>query len=1679
MSMKHIKMKRSKKRIVAFVVCVALVLGGVGFATVSYADDLTDPYEPDIYWFLDDTKAASYSIYSTAELYGLAQLVNGTAVNPDTGDRIPAQSFKGVTFTQEENLTLCKPSQKQEWTPIGTKNRPFSGIYDGNGHTLRGMTITNTFSNAGFIGYASSSSYISNLTMTSSSLYLSSIDLTTDTKLVENVGSIVGYCAGTISNCSSKVPITITSKTKTSKENTSVLACVGGIAGKAIGNMYNSSYTGSGAGLTIKVYADSYNEDLRTCHSIGGVVGRFGDPDDHGSMYSCFNGADIWVVTEGAGASDRFGITTYARPYFVGGVCGYANGSIYNSHNGVYDGLYGRAKGTVQTSATDSISGTGIGNRGGDEVGGVVGAVRAESDDPNKYNDGNPDDKIYVQNCYNLGTVVGACAVGGVAGQAGAYCYVTQSYNGMAGNEDIGHVVSTRWNKPCTGGIMGQGRGASVSYCANYALIENVQTGYYTAGVVGTLWRADDYPNLQVELYASFNSGHVYTANRELGTEFREAGICGSNEGYVHDCVMLYGTVPYHDNSPIGANDWGLTSNLNVLTMEEMQTSYCAALLNEANGESWDVYWFMNSESYPVLNVWEDADSVTELSASSIAKVEITKQATYLGPTIEPVPTLSITLTSGRVLWQNTDFYVVPQEGACDVTREGETPYNASIVGLGRFSGRVDNVCMYGIGKGDLSRATIAASSGKYNNGKAVYPSEVHLIMGGAEVDKENYSYRIYDYNTNSLSGNGMHYVIFDSDGYVAFKDSNVLEPLSTATLTGDYVLYDRNKTKISDSDGNVYNPDSGSLVSGTYACSRFKNGSPAGYVIEAVATSSAIKFVGSTTGIYSVSTASLKDDVTIEKIECEGQTWYWDSESATIYALNDKGEVDLAGPSVVFTGKEIKPQFSISYLDQSLQEGSDYRVVYGDPNNGDYNQSLYGINTSATTQDIINGFTVRSADSSRFSNYLPATFTIKPAKFEDCKISIENTEYAFTGQYIVPKVSVTLNGVTLKENRDYTISFSNNLYRGEASYTVTALNNLSGGKTKTYTGTFQIGDGIGISQYTLDTIEDPVYNFGQDPRAIVVMRDKSGKQLALKKGRDYEVSFSSCALGSSEVIVTGIGKYKGTLRQNVTILPLDVENDIYGQVKVKFQDMTYGTWKPDYSESSTTSLLPRYNISSSCPVMSVEMYPVVDWGNEDNNYTVTLADTPYNTRSSQSIIGSVGAYYFDESGKEVNFKTAEPGKLQAEVRFNKYTQSGKVYGCSGSIKKTVDYLIPVDITKDVEWKTEGGCTYDGQAQTPVYGINKGTGNKLVEGKDYSIEYKENTNVGIAEYTVTAIEGGRYTGQYTSTFSILALDLSTVSNISRINNQEYTGTDIEPKPDVYVGKTKLVEGVDYTLAYMHNTAIGTARVYITGMGNYTGRTSKTFKIVGDVHEITKDCIKAIPDFEYTGSAITPVVTVTVDAVVLIKNNDYRISFQNNIERGTAIVIVEGLGKYNGVVQSEFKIVQSSLKTAKVKLPSSYFIYDAKAKKPTASVTKAGRTLKLNTDYTVSYSNNTGIGVAKVILKGKGNYKDSQTVSFNILPKGTTIKKITKGKKKATVKWKKQTTQTTAYQIRYSLKKNMKSSKTKTIKNVKTAKTTIKKLKSKKTYYMQIRTYKKIGKKYYCSPWSKTVKIKVK
>ena len=173
------------------------------------------------------------------------------------------------------------------------------------------------------------------------------------------------------------------------------------------------------------------------------------------------------------------------------------------------------------------------------------------------------------------------------------------------------------------------------------------------------------------------------------------------------------------------------------------------------------------------------------------------------------------------------------------------------------------------------------------------------------------------------------------------------------------------------------------------------------------------------------------------------------------------------------------------------------------------------------------------------------------------------------------------------------------------------------------------------------------------------------------------------------------------------------------------------------------------------------------------------------------------------------------------------------------------------------------------------------------------------------------------------------------------------------------------------------------------------------------------------------------------------------------------------------------------KVSKITLEKSGYEYDGNAKNPNVVVKDSkGTALGKDTDYTVSYEEGrTNAGKYAVTITLQGNYSGTKTVYFTVNPEGTSLSSVKAGKKRFTVKWKKQAKQTTGYELQYGTDSKFKSAKTVIVSKNKTVSASVSKLKAKKKYYVRIRTYKTVkvnGKspKIY-SGWSKVKTVKTK
>lgn len=366
-------------------------------------------------------------------------------------------------------------------------------------------------------------------------------------------------------------------------------------------------------------------------------------------------------------------------------------------------------------------------------------------------------------------------------------------------------------------------------------------------------------------------------------------------------------------------------------------------------------------------------------------------------------------------------------------------------------------------------------------------------------------------------------------------------------------------------------------------------------------------------------------------------------------------------------------------------------------------------------------------------------------------------------------------------------------------------------------------------------------------------------------------------------------------------------------------------------------------------------------------------------------------------------------------------------------------------------------------------------------------------NEKISRITKGKIEG-IYPGKTNITTTVLGKQITIPVTVKAIpikganitlsqNKYEYDKTEKKPNVSVTLNGKILTED-DYNVTYSNNIEVGSATVTINGKGCYTGILTKKFEIYCE-HKDTIEIDEGKPA-TCMENGITEGSHCTYCKSVVVKQNVIKaLGHDNDIEVHKITTT-----KQNGLATFTCKRCGYVLENETIYSPKTIilsgntYIYTGNAKKPKVTVKDSKGNIINSKYYTVTYINNKNVGQATVKIKFDGLlYSGTLSKNYRIIPKSTVISSLKKKKKGFTVKLKKQTVQTTGYQIQYSTSNKFSSSKTKTISKNKTLSKTVSKLKKKKKYYVRVRTYKNVkinGKtvRIY-SNWSKVKTVKTK
>lgn len=608
-----------------------------------------------------------------------------------------------------------------------------------------------------------------------------------------------------------------------------------------------------------------------------------------------------------------------------------------------------------------------------------------------------------------------------------------------------------------------------------------------------------------------------------------------------------------------------------------------------------------------------------------------------------------------------------------------------------------------------------------------------------------------------------------------------------------------------------------------------------------------------------------------------------------------------------------------------------------------------------------------------------------------------------------------------LVKDKDYSISYSRNTNAGTAIVTVSGKGNYSGKITREVTITPCSFDGGKATAHDISLTENGKIQKGIP---VVTYTFDDGRTVTLKNGKDYVCDYTGVKAEQDNypITVKGIGNYTGSLTCNEIILPKADAAKMISKATVKSIPAQQATGGPIEFTGENAGKL----------VVSVK----------DGKDTIPLVQgVHYETEYYNNILPGTATLIIKGKDDYTGTKTVS-FKINA-VSINKATITGVT---EGKYEYTGAAITPVPALSYTAKKGEMPRAlepWNGSNPTGSFAVG-GYSNNINAGKKASI-----TIIGKGDFTGTVkksftIDPVDIANESKVSVKLLtdvapALSGSVTVGSQTLNIFEYQKAGTKPALSVtFHGKNssganqdyRLVQGVDYTVSYKNNKAVTTSgtninklpTVTIKGKGNFKGKVELHFAVGNaDISKLTmtaEDVVYknktgvagakiTIVDAsgtklgrgEYDAKSVKYVYSDVPDGadvvdknhtVVDIEENTTEVDLKNHIvPAGTVITVsVKGKGMYSGTISADYRVASANISSAVVKIYDRYFtgnrIYigydDIKS-------IAMGRTALEPGDYEIvnSYAN-IKKGTAKAVIKGRGNYGGSKTVTFKIINK---------------------------------------------------------------------------------------------
>ena len=441
---------------------------------------------------------------------------------------------------------------------------------------------------------------------------------------------------------------------------------------------------------------------------------------------------------------------------------------------------------------------------------------------------------------------------------------------------------------------------------------------------------------------------------------------------------------------------------------------------------------------------------------------------------------------------------------------------------------------------------------------------------------------------------------------------------------------------------------------------------------------------------------------------------------------------------------------------------------------------------------------------------------------------------------------------------------------------------------------------------------------------------------MVLLGGRDYTVSYknnvAAADAGSDKapaVVVKGKGNYDGTAEMTFTISKLDIGNARADDISVAFKE-----GKEQRAKPKVTYMLGNKNVT-----LKEGTDYVIEW--EEGKDYISSGDYVTTVKGIGNYTGELEVHeYIAGAGKTLMTKASV-----AKIPDQTYTGNSIIF----SVMKEA---------------AEDGEVFAADKNGQNFAFTVTCAQKpLTYGTDYSIELKNNKEIGTASVTIRGM--GDYAGTKTAEFKITGTSMSSVTfpkDFAFISGYDtasksflYSGTAFyaagaekaaaAATNNGYVlryGNAELTNGVDYTVEYRNNTLPGTAEAVFTGKNRFTGSVKKSFKI--SAYPISGYRIDVeMPgnaSYEYAagGAMPEPKLFYTYgngEPEELVNGRDYTLKWSNNtaVAASTALkpptVTITGKGTFAGSRSEKFSIIGSSISSGSVTIDAKDVVFAAK------------------------------------------------------------------------------------------------------------------------------------------------------